>query len=85
MNLIDIFGGVTGGVSLYSPLFGEVQLYDVLNDMYENPILVQDKYGKIHSFTKEGYFYANYDGCEVMLFPSKDIRDWNEYTKNYDA
>ena len=29
MNLIDIFDGVTGGVSLYSPLFGEVQFATV--------------------------------------------------------
>ena len=28
MNLIDIFDGVTGGVSLYSPLFGDWNLVE---------------------------------------------------------
>lgn len=79
LNLVEILKNCPGGTKLYSTLYGEVQLEKVyLEDKLEYPIEIIIKGGNIEEFTKDGKFYANYNG-ECVLFPSEDQRDWSKF------
>lgn len=71
MNLINILTTKIGQ-TLYSPIFGDVVLYQIVPD-HPYPIRVMLKDGKIRTFYEDGKFNPN---GEVMLFPSKENRDW---------
>lgn len=83
MDLTNILKGKES-TKLYSPLFGQVILIDVIsNDGSQRyPIKVS-----VHSsgqssnvwFTKEGYYFEDYQDSECLLFPSKENRDWNKF------
>lgn len=65
------------GFELYSPIFGKCKLITAeSNHMEGYPIRVKDEYGKFHDFTKGGLYFPL---GEVMLFPSKENRDWNKF------
>lgn len=84
MDLTNILKGKEG-TKLYSPLFGQVTLINVTT----NPIYGKNFPIKVsaHSsgsttnvwFTKEGYYFEEYQDCECLLFPSKENRDWNKF------
>ena len=70
-------------VKLYSPAFGEVILTNVkgINPkalVYDKnfPITVKTTSGTFWTFTSDGRIYPN---GEVMLFPSKENKDWSTY------
>ena len=77
LNLVEILKDCPKGTKLYSPLFGEVEFQEVIED-FNFPINVMAKYGNIYSFTFLGRLYKSYEG-ECMLFPSKDQRDWSKF------
>lgn len=79
MDLTKILKGKEG-TKLYSPLFGQVILIDVISNdgLQRFPIKVSAySSGKSSNvwFTKEGYYFEGYDSCECLLFPSKENRD----------
>lgn len=62
---------------LYSPIFGKCKLITTeSNHMEGYPIRVKDEYGKFHDFSKDGLYFPL---GEVMIFPSKENRDWNKF------
>lgn len=79
MNLVEILKNVPIGTKLYSPICGECELICTNNgDIY--PITVKDKYENTSSFTFDGKYHTfNKDG-ECLLFPSKENRDWNNFS-----
>ena len=76
MNLVEILKNCPEGTKLYSPIIGEVEFKRI--KYCEYPIVTCSKNGnRILSFTKEGLFFS--EGECIMLFPSKDQRDWSQF------
>ena len=76
LNLVEILKDCPEGTELYSPIIGEV-VFKRIKDC-EYPIVTCRKNGnRILSFTKEGFFFP--EGECIMLFPSKDQRDWSKF------
>ena len=76
LNLAEILKDCPEGTKLYSPIIGEVEFKHI--KYCEYPIVTCSKNGnRILSFTKEGLFFS--EGECIMLFPSKDQRDWSQF------
>ena len=73
MNIAKILKNCPVGIKLYSPTYGEME-FKGITTISEN----------IHCITKKGetyYFYPDgkyTDEGECVLFPSKELRDWND-------
>ena len=72
MNIAEILKDAPKGTKLYSPLFGEVKLESVSDDIIEVRIE-----GAVSIFYKDGRYYRSYFNGECLLFPSKDERNWD--------
>ena len=79
LNLIEILKDCPEGTKLYSPIIGEVELKRIKYGEY--PIVTCSKNGnRILLFTKEGLFFPEgVQGECIMLFPSKEQRDWSKF------
>lgn len=80
INLVEILKDCPSGITLYTPLAGEVALCKVDEDEYY-PIRVRYKYdGYTHDilFTGDGR-YCHSPNSECVLFPSKEQRDWSKF------
>lgn len=77
INLVEILKDCPKGTELYSAIHGKVHFDEVVteDDPYPISVIGQDE---ILSFTVEGRSEYRYDG-EIMLFPSKDQRDWSKF------
>lgn len=73
INIAEILKDKKNGLRLYSPIFGECAFCYVREDT--NDICVKKQNGVIEYFNSEGLYFAL---GEVMLFPSKSIRDWEK-------
>lgn len=73
LNIAEILKDKPKGTKLYSPLFGDVYLSYVKDGI----INVQHHVG-ITKFFGDGRYY-NYPESEPLLFPSKEMRDWNKF------
>ena len=79
LNLVEILKDCPKGTTLYSTIFGDVELVRVCkNEEDAFPIEVKRSDGTPTSFTKNGEFYFGYSG-ECTLFPSKEQRDWSKF------
>ena len=77
IDLTNILKDCPIGWKLYSPLCGEVEIYDIKeSDNY--PIIVSSKTGN-KNFSKEGCYYQGVEGAECLLFPSSEQRDWSKF------
>lgn len=77
LNLVEILKDCPEGTKLYSPIIGEVEFKCIKYSDY--PIVTCSKNGNhILLFTKDGLVFSE-GGC-IMLFPSKDQRDWSKFT-----
>ena len=74
INIAEILRNKPYGVKLYSPIFGECTFCCVREDT--NDICVKKHNGVIEYFNSEGLYFAL---GEVMLFPSKEMRDWSKF------
>ena len=80
LNLLEILEDCPKGTKLYSPIFGDVELVEVLRNEEEiYPIEIKTSDCSTDRFTKDGRIYADYDG-ECTLFPSKEQRNWDLFT-----
>ena len=73
INISEILKDKKDGIRLYSPIFGECAFCYVREDT--NDICVKKQNGVIEYFNSEGLYFAF---GEVMLFPSKSMRDWEK-------
>lgn len=75
VNIAEILKNKQKGIRLYSPIFGECAFCYVREDT--NDICVKKRNGVIEYFNSEGLYF---DFGEVMLFPSKSMRDWEKFS-----
>ena len=74
INIAEILKDKLENTKLYSPLFGDVDFYYVGNDL----IKVKHHGGRIATLFDNGRYY-NYPESELLLFPSKEMRDWSKF------
>lgn len=78
MNIAEILKNAPKGTKLYSPICGEVTLYEI--DDKDHSIVIQDEVDFLFSFTADGKYYDfDYPNGECLLFPSKENRDWSTF------
>ena len=75
INIAEILKGKKNGLRLYSPIFGECAFCYVREDT--NDICVKKHNGVKEFFDSKGLYYNT---GEVMLFPSKEMRDWEKFS-----
>lgn len=81
-DIYEILKGVPDGTPLYSPLCGNVEFTYVEADKDKaEAIWTEDKNGE-YAFDKNGRWMK---GGEVLLFPSKEMRDWSKFFKKGDV
>ena len=79
LNLSKILKDCPKGTKLYSPLFGVVKFEEISEDW--NFVCVR-KGKDIWTFTYDARFLfgiSNNKSAEIMLFPSKDQKDWSKF------
>ena len=74
INIVEILKDKPKGTKLYSPLFGDVYLLSAKN----NAIKVEYRKEGLAIFFGNGKYY-NYPESELLLFPSKEMRDWSKF------
>lgn len=82
IDIYEILKGMPDGTPLYTPMCGNVEFTSVAADKEKTEaIWTEDKNGK-YSFDKHGKWMK---GGEVLLFPSKKMRDWSKFFKKGDV
>ena len=74
INIAAILKDKPNGIRLYSPIFGECTFCCVREDT--NDICVKKHNGVKEFFDSKGLYYNT---GEVMLFPSKEMREWKKF------
>lgn len=74
INIYEILKGVEYGTELYTPMCGNV-VFTCLPP--NNETIRTEKDLRIYRFDKNGRWM---EGGEVMLFPSKEMRDWAKFS-----
>lgn len=76
IDIYEILKGMPDGTPLYTPMCGNVEFTSVAADKEKmEAIWTEDKNGE-YSFDKNGKWMK---GGEALLFPSKEMRDWNKF------
>ena len=82
IDIYEILKGMPDGTPLYTPMCGNVEFTSVAADKEKTEaIWTEDKNGE-YSFDKHGKWMK---GGEVLLFPSKGMRDWSKFFKKGDV
>lgn len=83
IDIYDILKNEEYGTELYTPICGKVWHSGMANDKdYAKAIWTEDEAGREHFFDKNGKIYKE---GEVLLFPSKEMRDWSKFFKKGDV
>ena len=80
INIAAILKDKKNGIRLYSPIFGDCTFCYVREDT--NDICVKKHNGAKEFFDSKGLYYNT---GEVMLFPSKEMRDWSKFFNKGDV
>lgn len=81
-DIYEILKGMPAGTELYTPLCGNVEFTSVVADKNKSEaIWTENKNGEL-SFNKNGKCM---EGGEVLLYPSKEMRDWSKFFKKGDV
>lgn len=79
LNLVEILKDCPKGTKLYSPIYGDVELVNVLQgENVEYPIEIKLHNNLIETFTDGGRLFVDYNG-ECTLFPSREERNWSNF------
>lgn len=82
IDIYEILKDMPKGTKLYTPLVGNVEFtYVATNKESGEAIWTENKDGTL-SFDKNGKWM---EGGEVLLFPSKEMRDWSKFFKKGDV
>lgn len=83
IDIYEILKNEEYGTELYTPKCGRVWHSGMANDKDSaKAIWTEDEAGREHFFDKSGKIYKE---GEVLLFPSKEMRDWNKFFKKGDV
>ena len=82
-DIYEILKGMPDGTPLYTPMCGNVE-FRYLQDNKEaaEAIITNTNNGAEYTFNKNGKYV---ELGEVMLFPSKEMRDWSKFFKKGDV
>ena len=79
LNLVEILKDCPEGTELYSTIFGEVK-FDKIEEDHEYPIIFTINNGEVTiPVASDGRHLLDFNG-DCTLFPSKEQRDWSEFT-----
>ena len=76
INLAKILNGKPVNTKLWSPLFGDVYTSSIC---CEDTIIVVNHHAESSSFYNNGKYF-NHAEAELLLFPSKEMRDWAKFS-----
>ena len=83
IDIYEILKDEEHGTELYTPKCGRVRHIGMANDKDSaKAIWTEDEAGREHFFDKNGKIYKE---GEVLLFPSKEMRDWSKFFKKGDV
>nr|UWD65970.1 MAG: hypothetical protein [Bacteriophage sp.] len=83
IDIYEILKGEEYGTELYTPKCGRVWHSGMANDKDSaKAIWTEDEAGRKHFFDKNGKIYKE---GEILLFPSKEMRDWSKFFKKGDV
>ena len=83
IDIYEILNDVECGTELYTPMCGNVELrYLQDNKEAAEAIVTNTNNGAEYTFNKNGKYVEE---GEVLLFPSKEIRDWSKFFKKGDV
>ncbi len=83
IDIYEILKNEEYGTELYTPKCGRVWHSGMANDKDSaKAIWTEDEDGREHFFDKNGKIYKE---GEVLLFPSKEMRDWSKFFKKGDV
>lgn len=83
IDIYEILKDEEYGTELYTPKCGNVWHSGMANDKdIAKAIWTEDGAGREHFFDKNGKIYKE---GEVLLFPSKEMRDWSKFFKKGDV
>lgn len=83
IDIYEILKNEEYGTELYTPKCGRVWHSGMANDKDSaKAIWTEDEAGREHFFDKNGKIYKE---GEILLFPSKEMRDWNKFFKKGDV
>lgn len=83
IDIFEILKNEEYGTELYTPKCGRVWHSGMANDKDSaKAIWTEDEAGREHFFNKNGKIYKE---GEVLLFPSKEMRDWSKFFKKGDV
>lgn len=83
IDIYEILKDEEYGTELYTPKCGSVWHSGMANDKDSaKAIWTEDEAGREHFFDKNGKIYKE---GEILLFPSKEMRDWSKFFKKGDV
>lgn len=82
IDIYEILKDMPKGTKLYTPLVGMVEFTSVATNKEAGEAIWTENRNGEFSFDKNGRWL---DGGEVLLFPSKEMRDWNKFFKKGDV
>ena len=82
IDIYEILKGMPDGTPLYTPLCGNVEFTSVAADKDNAEAIWTENRNGEFSFNKNGRWMK---GGEVLLFPSKEMRDWSKFFKKGDV
>lgn len=83
IDIYEILKDEEYGTELYTPKCGRVWHSGMANDKDSaKAIWTEDEAGREHFFDKNGKIYKE---GEILLFPSKEMRDWSKFFKTGDV
>ena len=78
-TVADYLKNAPKGTKLYSPIFGECTYKEIVD---KDELIYVDVNGDSYYFSPLGQYLtpgSNFRNGECLLFPSKEVRDWNNY------
>lgn len=82
IDIYEILKDMPDGTSLYTPMVGKVELTSVATNKEAGEAIWTENRNGEFSFDKNGRWM---EGGEVLLFPSKEMRDWSKFFKYGDV
>lgn len=79
LNLVEILKDCPKGTKFYSPLYGDIFFSHIAEDYYAKPVRFFSALSVEEAFYSNGKKEDCYPDAEIMVFPSKDNRDWSTF------
>ncbi len=85
IDIAEILRDMPKGTKLYAPIFGMVKLECCDDSDVRYPIKTTASDTSSESFTPQGTYFESFEGAEITLFPSRNMRDWTKFFKRGDV